>query len=55
MISPKVVNPKVRSNLLFVEKDGESDTMPLPNKELHRHLLLPPSPLVTSSLSADKM
>lgn len=55
MISPKVINPEVRSNLLFIEKDGGYNTMPPPNKELHKNHRPPPSPLVTSSFSADQI
>lgn len=55
MISFKVVNFKVRLNLLFVEKDGESDIMFFFNKEFYRYLLLLFSFLVISSFLVDKM
>lgn len=54
MISPKVVNPKVRSSLLFVEKDGESDTMPLPTKSSTESCCHHPVPQEPALFSAEQ-
>ena len=52
MISSKVVNPKVKSALLFVEKDGKSDTMPLPTKSARETCCRHPVPQEPALFSA---